>query len=429
MLFFTKKYSCLIMALLVLFVASVITAYGDTICVSISNGDNKNPGTKESPMKNLDKAIAKAKPGDTIQVAEGKYSGTFNIGYITIDKAIMLYGGYSTDFSNRDVVQHPTLFQPDNESGAKSRKALFTLSGAIDGTVIDGFIFDMGMRNSYSPTKGKPEGVETGMLLLPPEKGPNDKPTVTEQCLFLAAGNKGGNIKISNNVFLNSAKFAIQGGIPTGTITVTNNVFVSNRMATIELWGTSAKEIANAEIANNTILFTWSRVKDFLDMGYGVRIMTKMQYNIHNNIIGTSILAGVDHTRFNKDDLVKLDNNLFFLNKKADLEYSPDSNTKVNITADQFGDMELASIEGNKNEVPKDFPIDKAYLEGFLSARYSEEADYDPDSPANQMREAFGLNKQGKLATSVTMFGNRYSWKEALKLFGAVSGVGAQKPE
>jgi hypothetical protein len=102
---------------------------------------------------------------------------------------------------------------------------------------------------------------------------------------------------------------------------------------------------------------------------------------------------------------------------------------KVNITADQFGDMELASIESNKNEVPKDFPIDKAYLEGFLSARYSEEADYDPDSPANQMREAFGLNKQGKLATSVTMFGNRYSWKEALKLFGAVSGVGAQKPE
>jgi len=48
------------MALLVFFVASVITAYGDTICVSISNGDNKNPGTKESPMKNLDKAIAKA---------------------------------------------------------------------------------------------------------------------------------------------------------------------------------------------------------------------------------------------------------------------------------------------------------------------------------------------------------------------------------
>jgi hypothetical protein len=60
MLFFTKKYSFLIMALLVFFVASVITAYGDTICVSISNGDNKNPGTKESPMKNLDKAIAKA---------------------------------------------------------------------------------------------------------------------------------------------------------------------------------------------------------------------------------------------------------------------------------------------------------------------------------------------------------------------------------
>ena len=413
----------------VLFALIISTAYGETIHVSISTGKNKNPGTKEAPMKNIDKAIKKAKAGDTILVAEGTYSGTFGIGYLTIDKPIELYGGYSTDFSERNVTEHLTVFQPDNKSGAKSRKALLTLSKTIDGTVVDGFIFDMGMRNSYSPEEGKPEGVETGMLLLPPKKAKGDSVTVTEQCLRIAAGNKGGNIKISNNAFLNSAKFGIQGGVPIGTITITNNVFASNRMASIEVWGTSAKEVPSAEIAYNTILFSWSRLKDFMDMGYGVRIMTKMKYDIHHNIIGTAVLTGVDHTRFNNDEWVKLDDNLFFLNKQSDMEYSPESSTKLNLSADEFEDLELASVSGNRDEISQGLPVNKAYLEGFLSARYTEEEDYDPESPANLMRELFGLNKQGKLTTSVTMCGNRYPWKEALKLFGALDGVGAQNPE
>ena len=416
----------LIIVSLALFALTLSAAYGETIHVSISTGANKNAGTKEAPMKNLDKAIKKAKAGDTILVAEGTYSGTFGIGYITIDKPLKMYGGYSTDFSSRDVVKHPTLFQPDNKSGGKSRKALLALSKVIDGTVVDGFIFDMGMRSSYSPDEGKPEGVETGMLLLPPKKAKGDKVTVTEQCLYIASGNKGGDITISNNIFMNSAKFGIQGGIPTGNIKITNNVLVSNRMAAIEVWGTSAKEVPSAEIAYNTILFTWSRLKDFMDMGYGVRIMTKMKYNIHHNIIGTSILTGVDHTRFNDDEWIQLDGNLFFLNKQSDMEYSPESSTKLNLSAEEFEDLELASIEGNKNEIPKGLPIDKGYLEGFLSARYTEEEDFDPESPANLMREVFGLNKQGKLSTSVSMFANRYPWQKALELFGAISGVGAQ---
>ena len=417
---------------LALFIMMVSTAYGGTLHVSISTGNNKNAGTKDAPMKNLDKAIKKAKAGDTMLVAEGTYSGTFSIGYITIDKAIKLYGGYSADFATRDFVNHPTIFQPDNKSGAKSRKPLITLgkSGqSLDGAVIDGFIIDMGMRNSYSPDEGKPEGVETGMLLLPPKKARGEAATVTKQCLFISNGTKGGNVTISNNVFLNSALYAIQGGLPSGSLTITNNVFVSNRMATIEVWGTSAKEVPSAEIAYNTILFTWSRLKDFMDMGYGVRVMTKMKYNIHHNIIGASTLTGVDNTRFAPDELVQLDNNVFLVNKQSDMEYSPESNTKLNLSAEEFEDLELASVSGNVNEVPKGLPIDKAYLEGFLGARYAEEEDFDDDSPANLMREMLGLNKQGKLKTSVSMFGNRYPLKEALKLFGAVDGVGAKKPE
>jgi hypothetical protein len=68
------------------------------------------------------------------------------------------------------------------------------------------------------------------------------------------------------------------------------------------------------EIARNTILFTWSRLEDFQDMGYGIRLMTKMRTDIHDNIIGGNILGGVEHRRFTKDEWIKLDDNIFFVN-------------------------------------------------------------------------------------------------------------------
>jgi hypothetical protein len=394
--------------------------------VSATTGDNKNAGTKEAPMKNIDAAIKKAKAGDTINVAEGVYMGTFNIGYLEIDKALIMKGGYSKNFAERNPVKFPTLFQPDNASAAKARKALIALQKNTDGFVLDGFVLDMGMRNSYSSKDGKPEGSETGLLLLPPNKNTGENATAEEPILRIQAGNAGGSIKIINNVFVNGANFAIQGGIPKGKIEINNNVFVSNRMASIEVWGTHGTEIAEADITDNTILFTWSRLKDFMDMGYGVRIMTKMKYRIANNIIGTAILTGVDNTRFAKNEHVTLDNNVFFMNKQSDLEYSPASNTKLNLATKDFGDLAFASVKNNKNELPKGLVIDKAYLEGFVSARYTEKLDYDANSEANRMRELFGLNKQGKMTTTVSMFANRYPWKATLGLFGAVNGVGAQ---
>jgi hypothetical protein len=205
-------------------------------------------------------------------------------------------------------------------------------------------------------------------------------------------------------------------------------------MAAIEIFGTCAstggpKTMANCgqvEIAYNTILFSWSRLKDMLDMGYGIRVMTKCEYNIHHNIIGGSVLAGIDNTRFNKDEWLTIEDNIFFVNKKADLEYSPASNTKLNIMVDQFGDLPFASVKNNRQEIPSKLPINPDYLEGFLGASYSEQVDFNPDSPANMWREAMGLNKQGKIASQVSMFMNRYPWRDTLRLFGAMEGAGAQ---
>ncbi|MBE0644795.1 MAG: DUF1565 domain-containing protein [Bacteroidetes bacterium] len=409
---------------------------GGKIYVSITSGKNKNDGSKGSPLKNIDKAIAVAQPGDAIYIAGGVYSGTLNAGFIECDKPVKLYGSYSPDFSRQDIIAHPTAFQPDNETARSNRKALMKFTKDVAGTVIDNIVFDMGERNAYSPKEGFVEGIEGGRLLQPTERPPVGNSTVGEPCLQFMSATTGGDVTVQNCVFVNGASFALQAGHRSGKFTVKNNVFVGNKMAAIEIYGTCANtggpksqtRCSEVEVAYNTILFTWSRLKDFLDMGYGVRVMTKCGYDIHHNVIGGSILAGVDHTRFNNDDWVKVDNNIFFVNKDKDLHYSPASNTRLRIDAGDFGDLEFASAEGNRNEIPSGLKVNTAYLEGYLSARYSEQLDYNPDSPANQWRAAMGMNKQGKMQSSATMFANKYPWKDALNLFGNIPGVGAQMP-
>lgn len=408
---------------------------GGALFVSKQNGNNKNDGSKGAPLKNLDKAIAVATPGTAIFVAGGVEMGTLNIGFIESDKPVKIYGSYDETFTTQDIVNHPTLIQPDNESARSTRKAVMKFTKDVAGTVLDHLVFDGGERNAYHVKEGIVEGVEGGGRLLPAtERPPVGYPTVDEPLLQFMSATTGGDVTIQNCVFVNGASFALQAGHRTGKFTVKNNVFVGNRMAAIEIYGTCASTggpntmalCGDVEVAYNTILFTWSRTKDFLDMGYGVRVMTKCNYNIHHNIIGASILAGVDHTRFNKNEWISVDNNIFFVNKDKDLHYSPASNTRLRIDAGDFGDLEIASATGNQNEIPGTLKVHQAYLDGYLNARYSEQTDLDRNSAANQWRSILGMNLQGTMSSSVTMFCNKYPWKEALQLFGNVEGYGAQ---
>ena len=408
---------------------------GTTQIIYVSKtGSNKNDGSKTNPLKNIDKAIKKAQPGATIYVSEGNYSGTFDIGYLESDKPIKLYGSWDVGFTKQDIVNHPTLFQPDNESTKKSSKALLRFTKNVEGTVIDGFVWDSGERNLYDPKKGFVEGVEGGLMRLPTEPMPPYGSTVDEPLVSFRSATRGGNITVQNCVFINGAMFGLQAGLFTGYFKVLNNVFVANRMAAIEIYGTCAgskmqKDMVacgEVEIANNTILFSWSRLKDYLDMGYGVRIMTKLKYNIHHNIIGANIMGGIDNSRFCKDDFIKIDNNILFGNKGGDLYYTPASNTKLQLTANQFEDLEFGSASGNVGIAPE-ISVNKAYLKGFYSARYKETTNYDPNSSQNQWARVLGMNQQGTMNSSATMFMNKYPWREALTLFGASKEAGAQK--
>lgn len=397
-------------------------------------GSNKNDGSKTNPLKNIDKAMKMATPSDKIYIAEGSYSATFGMGYLESEKPLQLYGSWDANFAKQDIINHPTVFQPDNASAGKGRKALLRFTKEVGGTLIDGIVWDMGERNLYDLKSGFVDGVEGGRLRLPTEPLKGKNSTVGEPCISIRSGVQGGDVTIQNCVFVNGASFGIQAAHKSGTFKVMNNVFVANRMAAIEIFGTCAgsKEkrnmisCGNVEIANNTILFTWSRLKDFLDMGYGVRIMTKLEYNIHHNIIGANIMGGIDNSRFCKDEFIRIDDNVFFGNKGGDLEYFPASNVELKLTVDQFEDLEFESISNNVNEAPP-LAVNKAYLKGFYSARYKETTNYDPNSSQNQWARVLGMNQQGTMSSSVTMFMNKYPWRETLTLFGASSGVGAQR--
>lgn len=203
-------------------------------------GSNKNDGSKSNPLKNIDKAMKIASPSDKIYIAEGNYSATFGMGYLESEKPVQLYGSWDTNFTKQDIIKHPTLFQPDNASAGKGRKALLRFTKEVGGTFIDGIVWDMGERNLYDLKDGFVEGIDGGRLRLPTEPLKGKNSTVGEPCISFRSGVQGGDVTIQNCVFVNGASFGIQAAHKSGTFKVLNNVFVANRMAAIEIFGTCA---------------------------------------------------------------------------------------------------------------------------------------------------------------------------------------------
>ncbi len=366
-------------------------------------------------------------------------------GQIKLNKQLNILGGYAADFSERDILKHRTTVIPPRKPDTHRDDAVFLIEqGNKKGTtLIDGLIFDQGETNDYHESNGRPEGLSTGMFMVPPSKSSSSAiPTVN---IAILKGNTSGDFTISNSVFNNAALYGIWVAQGEGTFTARNNVFTANRMSAIEVRGRmNDPHAAKVNLENNTVLFTWSRTKEMEDMGYGVRAMTGADYVVKGNILALSTFAGYDNTRIDSNLQVRkevvLDNNMFFLNKQADMtapgsgkfmrlwveehfEDLPDLDVPGTTFASVVGNVGLASADALKNAINTD------YLDGFLSASYSEVSSYDADSPANTFRRAMGMNQTGSINSTVSMWANRYLLEDSLKLFGAVPGYGAQQPK
>ena len=440
---------------------------GKTYYVSATTGSARADGlSPETPMKDLQKAIDTASDNDEIRVAEGNYLGNLDRGYIEcgkfgdashdMGKFISIYGGYSTDFKERDVIKHITKIQPTDQ---KFIAPLFNINarrpvgytGPMGTVVIDGLVFDMGENNLYfvknvnEDVTGTPnEGVLTGRFIEPGSSV--SMPTVgyangDEYGLHMDVE---GNVRVSNCIFVNCRDYGIQALMGKGHMEVCNNIFIACRYAACQVKG-NVKDADIPEVSldfhHNTVLFTWTRTKTFEDMGQGFRFMNGIRtINVYNNIFGCNSNCGVERVFYEsnasmeKAKISNLYDNYFFANKR-DLELASSGAATISVSASRIDEAEQI---GPKYEGNKDLPegndafinaIDQPYLEGFMSLKIIQSQSYNPNSAANQVNRIFGLNQQGSEIVRPSMYCNKYPWEKAKDLFGKVANYGAQMPK
>ena len=230
-----------------------------------------------------------------------------------------------------------------------------------------------------------------------------------------------------------------------GEVDVENCVFCNNRMIGANVLASKAvpmegpsrtrpgwKPEVKWTFKNNTVLYTWSRLNDLADMGFGVRNNTGVEAEICDNIIGLNVLTGFDNTKgVPATKRTTLDGNVFFLNRESDVQMTV-SPSIAKVRVDGFEDLEgtdgIESIEDNEDlKDPSVFKgrLNAQYLNAFLSMKYSESTKLD-EGKCNGLRSMLGLPLQGTITTQCDMFCNRYPLEDALKLFGAMDGKGAQ---
>ena len=440
---------------------------GKTLYVSVSTGSARADGlSPATPLKDLQKAIDKAEENDQILVAEGNYLGNMDRGYVESGKFadsshepgkfISIYGGYSTDFSERDVIKHVTRIQPTDQKFTAplmniNARRPYGYQGPVGTVVIDGFTFDLGENNRYFvknvelEATGTPnEGVLTGRF-VEPDANPNypleGYSSGDEYALHMDVE---GNVRISNCVFVNCRDYGIQALMGKGHMEVCNNIFVACRYSACQVKGNvkdSDIEFVSLDFHHNTVLFTWTRTKAFEDMGQGFRFMNGIRtIDVHNNIFGCNSNCAVERVYYESNkEMEKLKesnlyDNYFFANKR-DLEIAAMGAPSISVPASRIEEAEQIGpkYEGNV-EMPAGNDafinaIDKPYLEGYMSLTIIQSQSYNANSAANQVNRMFGLNQQGSETVRPSMYCNKYPWEKAKDLFGKVSGYGAQMPQ
>ncbi len=450
-----------------LLVAALNAAQGKTFYVSATTGSARADGlSPTTAMKDLQKAIDTAQDDDIIYVAEGNYLGNMDRGYLECGKFgnaqndrgkfISIYGGYSTDFSERDVIKHVTKIQPTSQKFTApllniNSKRPYGYTGPDGNVVIDGLVFDFGENNLYCAANvddertGTPnKGVLTGRFIEP-----DGSPAVPK--VGYANGNEyalhmdvEGNVRVSNCIFVNCRDYGISALMGKGHMEISNNIFIACRYASCQVKGSVRDadiEKVSLEFHHNTVLFTWTRTKAFEDMGQGFRFMNGIRtIDVHNNIFGCNSNCGVERVYYESNkamEAAKISNlydNYFFANKR-DLEIAAMGASSISVPAARIEEAEQIGpkYEGNV-EMPEGNDaflnaVDKSYLEGFMSLKIMSSQTYNPNSAANQFNRAFGLNQQGSEIVRPSMYCNKYPWEKAKDLFGAVKDYGAQLPK
>ena len=127
------------------FSASNIPA--NALYVTIDRGSARGTGTKDSPLKDIQRAIDLAPNGGVVCVAEGNYLGNLDRGWMEIKgKYVSIIGGFNADFTDRDPQKYVTRIQPTVQQRGTIGMGLLMLectSNMAASMVIDGISFDL----------------------------------------------------------------------------------------------------------------------------------------------------------------------------------------------------------------------------------------------------------------------------------------------
>lgn len=438
------KFKRILMTVCIIFTLGLSAAAQNTFYVNINRGSARGTGTREAPMKDIQKAIDAAADGDCIFISEGNYLGTLDRGWIEIkNKYVSLQGGWNDDFSEWNPLKYITRIQPTlAQRGTIGRGVLLieSISKRTSKIVIDGIFFDLGLVHEYAkadptdPRFGCPQGCETGRI-MPVGTPPN-------KTIRLIGGKVAGDLIIKNCMFLNASFYGIIMTNMGGNWEICNNVFVSNLYAACEINGglnqaTSAHQ-SKVDFHNNTVLFSWPTTKEMESMGYGYRFRNGADHDVHHNIFGCNNFGALDggwddsNLPADKRKICSAYDNYFFMNKGDIVVAGTSGGAWIYVPGKRFDEVMMLQKFENNVEIPGTSPfqeiIDPAYLNGYASLKIITTESYDANSAANLYREAHGLNKQGTSTTRVSMFGNRYNFDKALQLFGADPTHGAQLP-
>ena len=404
---------------------------------------------------------------DVIYVAEGNYLGNLDRSYIESGrfgnatqekdrgKFISIYGGYSPDFSERNIIKYVTKLQPKEQTFIAPLMNINArrpngYTGPEGNVVIDGLVFDFGENNLYCVANvdleitGTPnEGVLTGRFVEPGANPNCPKEGYANGDEYGLHMDVEGNVRISNCIFVNCRDYGISALMGKGHMEICNNIFISCRYSACQVKG-NVKDadipLVSLDFHHNTVLFTWTRTKAFEDMGQGFRFMNGIRtINVHNNIFGCNSNCAVERVYYEsnaameKEKISNLYDNYYFANRR-DLEIASSGAASISVPAARIEEAEQIGpkYEGNM-EMPENEEfinaIDKSYLEGFMNLTIISSQSYNANSAANQVNRIFGLNQQGTETVRPSMYCNKYPWEKAKDLFGKVNNYGAQMPK
>ena len=389
--------------------------------------------------------------GAVVRVGEGNFLGYTNQGYIEIANFITLEGGWNETFTERDPFKYITRIQPGEEQrGTNGSKGLITTTRNLDDVmskvpkgdlIIDGIMLDMGLENFYKPAIPDDERFGCPSAAFETGRMEDATPPQIQHQIFHSDGWIAGNVIIRNCLIANSSYFGLQFGSRCGEVEICNCVIISNRYAGVRIdGGDKDGKASHVNFHHNTVAFSWCRDKYMEDMGYGYEFMNKINADVHHNIFIGNNYAAVARTRIDSKEFeaikkTNLYDNYFFLNA-ADLQLPSKgggkwTNIKCSNIEDMVDEQTIPRAENNK-ELPANDPffnaIDKDYLEAFANLKIiAQSQNFDANSASNRFRQATGQNMQGSEVRRVSMFGNRYNFDKALRLFGVKPGYGAQK--